>query len=211
MTEKTARIHRLRLAVELVFLALFILLFVKGAIERWLVVFAAGAIASLFFGRIYCGWICPMNTLFRPLAWLKGKLSLKSFRTPKFFALAEMRFVFLALIMASMLVMKKSGRELPMPAFIAGISLLVTAFFEEALWHNVMCPYGSILSLTSRLSKRGMNVSEPECIACGKCQKVCPVYALDTLGTKKRRIRKQDCLTCHVCAEVCPTDAIEYR
>src|SRR5690554_2750481 len=51
--------------IRLVFLALFFVLVVTKRFQLWLVLYLAGVILSLFFGRIYCGYICPMNTVMR--------------------------------------------------------------------------------------------------------------------------------------------------
>jgi len=211
MQRESKRTHTLRIIVELAFLALFGFLFFRGSIQLWLAVFAVGALLSLFFGRIYCGWICPMNTLFRPITWLRKKLNIKPFETPAFLKHSAVRIVFVFLFFGTMLITKRLEMELPAPAIITGLSLLVVLFFEESLWHNSVCPYGTIFSLTSRPAKKGMVIDETACISCGKCQKVCPSNAIDTLDTKKRRIRKFDCLVCQSCAEVCSVGAIKYR
>jgi len=152
-----------------------------------------------------------MNTLFRPITWLRKKLNIKPFKTPAFMNHPAVRIVFVVLFFATMLLTKRMGIELPLPAIITGLSVLVVIFFEEALWHNSVCPYGTIFSLTSRPAKKGMVIDEATCISCGKCQKVCPSNAIDTQDTKKRRIRKSDCLVCQSCAEVCSVGAIKYR
>ena len=211
MQIESKRTHTLRIIVEIAFLAIFGFLFFRGSIQLWLAVLAAGALLSLVFGRIYCGWICPMNTLFRPITWIRKKLNIKPLKTPGFIKHPSVRIVSVALFFATMLITKRIGVELPLPAIITGLSLLVVLFFEEALWHNSICPYGIIFSFTSRPAKKGMVIDEATCISCGKCQKVCPSNAIDTLDTKKRRIRKPDCLVCHSCAEVCSAGAIKYR
>lgn len=211
MQEKVKRTHILRIIVEIAFLTLFGYLFFRGSIEVWLAAFAAGALLSLVFGRIYCGWVCPMNTLFRPITWIRKKLGIKPLKTPGFMNHRTVRFVFAALFFATMLITKRMELDLHMPVIITGLSLLVVLFFEESVWHNSICPYGTIFSYSSRPAKKGMMIDEDACISCGKCQKVCPSNAIDTLDTKKRRIRKPDCLVCHSCVEVCSAKAIRYR
>lgn len=53
-------------------------------------------------------------------------------------------------------------------------------------------------------------VSEKQCIACGKCAKVCPVLAI-SIEEKKVSIQKEICLGCGVCARNCPTKAIQLK
>ena len=75
-------IKRIQTTLQLVFLALFLVLLAKGRVQIWMVVFLGSAIAGLFFGRFYCGWICPMNTVMRFETWLNRKLHIKSLATP---------------------------------------------------------------------------------------------------------------------------------
>lgn len=211
MIRKQSRAHPLRVVVELVFLVLFGFLFLRGSIQLWLGIFAAGVLLSIFFSRVYCGWVCPMNTIFRPITWLRSKLGIRPLKTPRFMTNPAVRVIFLVLFVASMLLAKRLKEELPLPALITGLSVLVVLFFEEALWHNAMCPYGTILSLSSRMAPKHYRVEDKACISCGKCQKVCPVYVIDTLESGKRSIRKSDCLACGACAEACPAKAIRFE
>jgi len=90
-----------------------------------------------------------MNTLFRPIGWLYGKLGIKRIAVPRFAKFPLVRFFFLALFFAMVITTKRMGLELPHLAIIVAVSVLVTLLFEEALWHNHICPYGTILHLTS--------------------------------------------------------------
>jgi len=202
----------LRIITQLVFLALFTLLFAKGRIQLWLAVFGSGAILSLVFSRFYCGWICPMNTLFRPLGWLYSKLGIKRIKTPGFLKRPVVRYAFLALFVVLMLVTRKLDIDIHLPALLLVLSLLLTLFLEEALWHNHVCPYGTIMNITARKPAKSEKIDEASCISCGKCRTVCPVHCIDIVAdTRKMRIRTADCLTCHACEAVCPTGAISYR
>ena len=48
-------------------LALFLFLLANGKVVIWLVLFGVSLMAALIFGRIYCGYACPMNTLMIPV------------------------------------------------------------------------------------------------------------------------------------------------
>lgn len=64
-------------------------------------------------------------------------------------------------------------------------------------------------------------VNEETCIGCGKCAKVCPIFAISVKeettqaeGVKKRKwagVDTEICLGCGVCARNCPTKAIELE
>jgi len=67
--------------VEIIFLALFFFLSKNKDLQRWFLIFEIGLLGTLFLGRVYCGWVCPMETLFRPINWLYSKLRLKRLKT----------------------------------------------------------------------------------------------------------------------------------
>ena len=207
---KRKTIYWLRILTEISFLILFMFIIRSGKYQLWLLLFALGVIFSMLFSRIFCGWVCPMNTLFRPLRSLFEKLGLKRIKTPKFMKKPAVRYLFLIIFMGIMISNLRSGMNLPVIMIITGIAIIITVVFEEALWHNRLCPLGTILNLTSNFSVKGMKIKEEKCISCGKCQIVCPTHVIETLGTGKRYIHKKDCLVCYSCQAVCPTEAIRY-
>lgn len=203
--------HAVRIVAETAFAAVFAVVLFSGKMQIWLLLFAAGVLCSVFFGRLFCSWACPMGTLFRPIGWLYAKWRVTRLKTPRFFTMPAVRYALLAGFLAAMLVTQRLGLGLPLLAVLTGISVLVTLLCEEAFWHNAVCPFGTILSLTSRASRKNVRIDEERCTACGKCQRVCPSHAIDTLGTGKRRIRKHDCLACRGCEPECSVEAIAYR
>ncbi len=69
--------------IRILFLALFIFLLANGKVILWLTLFAISLIAALIFGMVYCGYVCPMNTLMVPVEWLSKKLKLQTAAAPK--------------------------------------------------------------------------------------------------------------------------------
>lgn len=56
------------------------------------------------------------------------------------------------------------------------------------------------------------------CVGCGKCQKACPIFAIEVKETEEGQVKKKTaqvnseiCLGCGVCARNCPTKAIEMK
>lgn len=200
----------LRILVQLIFFAVFIVLILKGRLQLWFAIFAVGVILSPLLGRLYCGWACPMHTAFRPINWFYKKTGIKRIKTPAFLQHRVVRFIPLAAFLVVMVMTKRMGMPLPVLALLTVLSIIITLFFEEALWHNVLCPFGTILSITAIPAAKTYRIEEMGCISCGKCQTVCPTHAIDTLESKKRFIRKADCISCGNCAPACPTLTITY-
>jgi len=201
----------LRILSEVLFIIVFGLLFLQGKYQVWFLVFLSGVVISIFFGRFFCGWICPMNTLFRPIGWLYGRLKIRRFRASSFLRFKVLRYIFLGFFIVVILLTRRMGLNIPILVFLTGLAFLVTLVFEETLWHNMICPFGTILNHTSRSAKKGIRIDQELCVACGHCETICPVDAIYILESKKRQADKTVCLVCYSCLKSCPTGAIKYR
>ena len=41
---------------------LFVILIALGKVQLWMAIFGISLLLSTYFGRFYCGYICPINT-----------------------------------------------------------------------------------------------------------------------------------------------------
>ena len=199
-----------RTVVQLFFLILFMVLAVLDKLPLWFALFGTGALLAILFSRFYCGWICPIQTLFRPVSWLLRQLKIKRWKLPGFIKPAVLRYSLLGLMTALLVWIKMSGSSFPVILVLTGAALLVVLFFEEEVWHQALCPYGTVLNLTSRKPPLALRVKQEACVGCAKCQKVFPAAAFVQTADKKRQIRIPACLNCGACESVCPTQAIVY-
>jgi len=199
----------LRVIVEIVFLALFLFLFKNKDLQRWFLIFGIGLLGALFLGRVYCGWVCPMETLFRPINWLYSKLRIKRLKTPAVFKNNIFRWAILVLFVMLMVAVKAFTIRINPLLYITAFSVLVTLVFEEEFWHRYICPFGTLLSIFSRNPLFGMRVEKTSCVSCGICQRVCPVSAIEK-EADGMKIDTSECLVCLKCKEKCPKTSITY-
>jgi len=200
----------IRIVIELAALALVVILTKNNKLQMWFIIFLAGVLVSLFAGRLFCGWVCPMNTIFRFIDFIYGKLKINRFNAPAILKNNTVRIAFLLLFIASMVFVKMTGIHLNLLLYIILFSVLITLFINEEFWHRYLCPFGTILSFTSRKSGKSLKIDEENCISCGKCQKVCPSLSISTLENTKRRNQANECLLCFQCVDVCPKDVCKY-
>ncbi len=141
---------------------------------------------TLFFGRVFCGAVCPLGmvqdlVLIRPLripAWLESGLRL--------FAWLYLGLAILMAATASALVICRYD---PFVAFfrlganpqlwIISLSVLVVSLFVGRPYCRFLCPYGVILRQLGRLSKYRVTITPDECIHCRLCEDACPFGAID--------------------------------
>ena len=198
--------------IRILFLALFIFLLANGKVLLWLALFAVSLVAALIFGRVYCGYACPMNTLMIPIEWLSKKLKLQTADTPKWLKNGYFTWITLGISVAVMLLSKRLLHiDLPILPFWLVMSILITLRYKPAVFHNLICPFGALQRTFGRFARLSEKVDKDACVGCKLCEKACPSNAiLVSSEDKKAMIKTELCHQCTNCRQVCPKDAIHY-
>ncbi|NCD09600.1 MAG: 4Fe-4S binding protein [Negativicutes bacterium] len=198
--------------IRVLFLALFIFLLANGKVVLWLALFAVSMVAALIFGRVYCGYACPMNTLMIPIEWLSKKLKLQTADTPKWLKNGYFTWITLGISVAVMLLSKRLLHvDLPILPFWLVMSILITLRYKPAVFHNLICPFGALQRSFGRFARLSEKVDKDACVGCKLCEKACPSDAIVVSSEdKKAMINTALCHQCIKCQQVCPKDAIHY-
>lgn len=198
--------------IRILFLALFIFLLANGKVLLWLALFAVSLVAALIFGRVYCGYACPMNTLMIPIEWLSKKLKLQTADTPKWLKNGYFTWITLSISVTVMLLSKRLLHvDLPILPFWLVMSILITLRYKPAVFHNLICPFGALQRSFGRFARLSEKVDKDACVGCKLCEKACPSNAIVVSSEdKKAVINTALCHQCIKCQQVCPKDAIHY-
>ena len=192
-------------AIRILFLALFIFLLLNGKMMLWLALYTVSLLVALLFGRVYCGYVCPMNTLMIPTEWLSKKLKLQADKSPKW--LSSGKFAWFALVgsvVIMLLAQKLLQKNIPILLIWLAVSVLISLRYKPAVFHNLQKVFGRFAIFSERVNKE-------DCIGCKLCEKVCPSNAIAVKSVnKKADIETSLCLQCTSCQQVCPKDAIHY-
>ena len=199
--------------IRILFLALFIFLLANGKVVLWLALFGAILVIALIFGRIYCGYVCPMNTLMIPIEWLSKKLKLQTADAPKWLKNGYFTWITLGISIAVMLLSKRLLHiDLPILPFWLVMSILITLRYKPAVFHNLICPFGALQRSFGRFARLSEKVDKDACVGCKLCEKACPSNAIVVFSEdKKAVINTALCHQCIKCRQVCPKDAINYK
>lgn len=198
--------------IRLLFLALFVVLIANGKMVLWLAIFAVSLVAEIVFGRFYCGYMCPMNTVMIPTDWISRKWKIKTDKVPEWLKSGRFAWAVLAVSMASMLALKRlRGVNFPILPLLLGVSILVTLRYHPSVFHNLLCPFGAVQKIFAKKSVFSHRVDQDKCIGCKLCEKVCPSAAIKVTATdRKAHVRDNICHQCTNCQQVCPKSAISY-
>jgi len=169
--------------------------------------FIVPLVAALFFGRVFCGAVCPLGALqdlvvVKPLRvpeWLEHSLGLLAWvylAAAVVFAstgsaMLICRYdpfvsIFRMVPVGKMLEAWSRGRQGPSPValsgrldtlLLAGVFLLIGLFVARP-YCRYFCPYGVLLGLLSRVSRWRVKITPTECVHCRLCEDTCPVGAI---------------------------------
>ncbi len=198
--------------VQLLFLGFFLLVMFTGKAPLWMGFIFLSIILAAFFGRFYCGWACPINTLMKPTVWLSKKLKLQKKQIPGILKTEKLRWIVFSLFLIGLvytIYTITQGRKFPLPLIIIPLGLITAFFINERSWHRYLCPWGVLFSLTGRFSKLGIKASG--CISCSACERDCPGDAIKIEKEKGVQIDPTHCLLCMDCTQICPVKAITYK
>ena len=198
--------------IRILFLALFIFLLANGKVVLWLALFGVSLVIALIFGRIYCGYVCPMNTLMIPIEWLSKKLKLQTADAPMWLKNGYFTWITLGISIAVMLLSKRLLHiDLPILPFWLVVSVLVTLRYKPEVFHNLICPFGALQRTFGRFARMSEKVFISACVGCGLCERVCTSDAIAVSGPDKKAIINVSlCHQCTNCRQVCPKEAILY-
>ncbi|WP_371381284.1 4Fe-4S dicluster domain-containing protein [Sporomusa aerivorans] len=178
--------------------------------------------ATLVWGRVFCGWVCPfgaflmlidkMGRLFFkavPVIRIKGLYFIQPVRYYWLFFLvivfglgSNWVLFFTPFVLLSHEIIRTLQGDVPWA--LAGISVATLMF--SRLWCSVLCPTGVLLSAVARLRLFRYQIAG-KCVHCEQCAQACSVGA----AVAASGIAKDGCLACGDCGRVCPTKSIKWR
>jgi ferredoxin len=99
------------------------------------------------------------------------------------------------------------GNPIPFALLLALplVLILGAAFFRGRAFCR-WCPVGVTLGLLSSAAPLGMRISS-RCVSCGRCEKNCPAFCIDS---RAKRIEGEGCVLCLSCAALCPVGGAGY-
>ncbi len=177
-------------------------------------------IVTLFFGRIFCGYVCPFGAL-QELLVIRDRLFKINDKLEK--KLRYLRIVFLILIIAVTIYKQEFffNNISPFKAIfningniiqiiLAGIILILSLFIYRPFC-RFACPYSLVLEFAGKFSiyklkKDYSHKNNSNCNTCRRCSKKCLMNAIDN----DCKINNGVCIRCGKCLECVKKDKEKY-
>lgn len=201
-----------------------------GIVTGSLLVFAVQFISSLFVGRLFCGWACPVGGLQevvalargkpvnrRRIGWIKWVIWSPWMAGIVFFALRAGGFTRVDAFYQTWHGISVAD----LPSLIAYVAVLATfvvlslVIGRRAGCHTLcwMAPFmviGRKVREVFAWPSLRLTAQPERCTRCGTCSAQCPMSIEVRELVERRSLETSDCILCGTCVDVCPKQVIRY-
>lgn len=201
-----------------------------GIITGSVIVFLGVFISSLFFGRSFCAWVCPVAGIGNGCASFGiKKAGINPIRYLRFLIWAIWLGFFLYFIFPNNNVTSDffynttngisadSTIAFIICYAIAGFTFLMNlvfgnrSFCRYLCWINPFMVIGRKIRNTFKWPALKLVAHSEKCIDCGSCEKVCPMNIAIMDMVKKENMEHIECTLCLSCSDICKKKAIELK
>jgi ferredoxin-type protein NapH len=202
-----------------------------GIVSGSALVFMGLLVSSLFFGRMWCGWLCPGGAVQefafgandrrvngKKLDWIKWVIWVVWLGLTLFLLINAGGILKVMPFIGT--TMGISVLEFHMYVIYYGVLLLLVApallFGRRWMCHTFcwMAPFMIIgRRIANWLNLPGVRLKaySDNCIACGRCTAVCPMSLEVQAMVLDRKTEHLECILCKSCVAVCPKDVLTVR
>lgn len=202
----------------------------KGILTGSFFIFITLLIGSIFFGRIFCGWICPAGGLQEICSIANNNRNKGKWRKhvkyiiwiPWIISIIAMAIYSGGITKIDFFFQTDNGISVSRPSgyiiYYAVIFLIVIlslfggrrSFCHSACWMAPFMQIGISIRKLLKLPGLKLNTEPDKCIKCNQCTNKC-IMSLDVMElVKTGKIIDLDCSLCGECVDICPKDVIKY-
>lgn len=204
---------------------------VNGIITGSFIVFLSLLVGSVFFGRIFCAYICPAGGIQECASFINGKSPKQGWKN-------YIKYAIWIVWIASIILLFIFRRQRVTVDFFYltdhGISIaniygyviyygIVLLFFvpavvagERTLCHYIcwMAPFmvlGTKIGKLLHIRQLRLEAKKDACIGCHLCDKNCPMSLKVEEKVKAGKLYDSECILCGACIDNCPKKVISYK
>jgi ferredoxin-type protein NapH len=181
---------------------------------------------SIAGGRIFCGWVCPVNVVTDAANRLRGLMKFNTDAAQGFIS-RNARYWILGISLVLSAVIGTAAFEWISPigalhrliifGTAGGLTLVLAVFLFDLVgtkngFCGHLCPLGGFYSIVGRPGFLRIGYEKKSCSMCLRCKEICPEpQVLDLIGHRSGAVLSGACINCGRCIEVCDDKALAFR
>lgn len=203
----------------------------EGIITGSFVVFTCMLLGSIFFGRLFCAWLCPVGGMQECLFAVNAKNPKQGWKNYIKYA------IWIIWIIAVILCFIFGKKEITVDFFYMtdhGISisniynyviyygiiflvLIPAVLFGKRVFCHYFCWMAPFMVLGTQIRRvlhlPGLHIKVKQtdtCVSCGKCNRECPMGINVSELIKDGQIKNVECIQCGACIDGCSKKVLSY-
>lgn len=214
------KLRRLRQITQIGFFLVFSILMIRALstpIPRkggpLLVVAGTTVILTLILGRVWCGWVCPVNTVLDRTRFIGaidrgGRLS-DRWRMLKYVLLILIAIAsFLGLLRPAMDWMGKHPIAVGISIVLLFAAIVSLNYIADLFWCRYLCPLGGAVAFLSKIAPM-RRIVRTHCNDCAVCVDACAMGAIDP---KRGFVNDPgECTVCFDCLTACTSSSNGFQ
>lgn len=181
-------------------------------------------IFTIFFGRVFCGYFCPLGALQEMIRGIGRRLGIKKDLELPIIIDKYARYLKYLILLVIIVLSYQVGDlvfrdydpynalmhlgnewEEKVYGYSILIVLLIISLFTKSFWCRYFCPLGATLGIAKKASFFRLKRDKDTCISCNHCNYVCPA-GLDVANSSL--VKSADCISCLNCVSECPKNSL---
>lgn len=204
---------------------------IEGVINGSFIVFSAMLIGSMFFGRIFCSYLCPVGGLSECATLINDKAPKQGWRSKIKYVVWILWIIGVIIsflfhqktITVDFFYMTEYGISIAnIYGYIVYYGIILLFFIpaviagKRALCHYFcwMAPFmiiGSKLGQLLHIKQLRLSAKKDNCIICHLCDKNCPMSLKVCEKVQNGKMDDSECILCGACIDNCPKKVISYK
>ena len=184
-----------------------------------------GIATTFLYPRPFCGWICPLGTIFDFLADVGERAHISAKRKPHWLN-EKLRFasygaagllIILTFVKGSLVctvacpafwICTAGTVSIPIVTVIIMAIILILSIRIRRGFCRYICPYGALTAIFVPLSRKKIWRNLEVCNSCGICRDICPM-GIDVM--RDIDVSSAHCISCGECIAACPKNALMWN
>lgn len=183
------------------------------------------AFTAMFWGRRFCGYICPFGTLQEIIAdlnpftkkrkeqqipyWLHKILNIGKYLILFITVMAVFRSTQYVYMKFCPVLAVSHPQNITIYSIATLFIIFIIGFFINRFWCRYLCPYAALMNVFQYIGRllhirsNRIHASEDNCIDCRLCSKSCP---MQIEIHREKRVENVNCIFCLKCVQSCPVE-----